>query len=288
MVLQSDLLRCMDQSILDADKLSIMRIQPHADTLHAHAFLELVYVMEGSALHQIGAETMRVAAGDYFIVDFGSYHRYLETDGFEIVNCLFAPEYVDRMLVHCPSVSALLERRQMGRAFPADRIFHDEDGSIRRLFETMEAEYECKDTGYREIIRCHVIEALVHAARAAAAIGARTQLHPAAAAMSDYLSEHYAEALSLATLSEKLGYTPQYLSALFHREIGMSLSACVQKLRVEKSCRLLAETRLGISAIAQQVGYGDPKHFNSIFRRYIGLSPREYRSRACAPKETVL
>ena len=290
MVLKNGLPHHLGESYLDGDKLHIGRVQPRNDALHGHSFLELVYVMEGHALHQLGAETSSVTAGDYFIVDIGSYHRYLETENFIIVNCLFAPEYMDRMRRGSPSVSALLEQRQLGAALshPADRMYHDADGSIRRLFEDMEREYKLKEAGYQEIIRCHVTEVLVHAVRLAASAEKNTQLHPAAAAMAEYLYEHYAEPLSLDALSEKLGYTPQYLSALFHRETGASLSAYLQKLRVERSCRLLAETRLAVSAIAQEVGYCDLKHFNAIFRRFIGLSPREYRSRARGEeKETV-
>lgn len=268
--------------LLDQDKLHISRIRPRNDELHGHTFLELVYVMGGSALHQLGAETSRVSAGDYFIVDFGSYHRYLEGQDFVIVNCLFAPEYVDRMRQGCPSVSSLLEHRQLGStlAHPADRIYHDKDGQIGRLFEHMEAEYARKEAGYQEIIRCHVIEILVQAVRLAASMEKSAKMHPATAAMAEYLYEHYAQPLSLDTLSARLGYTPQYLSALFHRETGMSLSTFVQKQRVEKSCRLLTETRNAVSAIAQEVGYADLKHFNVIFRRFVGLSPRDYRSRA--------
>ena len=164
------------------------------------------------------------------------------------------------------------------QAHAADRRFRDRDGQVRRLFEKMEEEYAGKPAGYQEIIRCHLIEILVGAARLAAAMEPQTRLHPAAAAMAEYLNKHYAEPLSLDGLSERLGYTPQYLSALFHRETGMSLSAYLQKIRVEKSCSLLAETRLPVSGVAQEVGYCDLKHFNSVFRRYAGLSPREYRA----------
>jgi len=102
--------------------------------------------------------------------------------------------------------------------------------------------------------------------------------------MTEYLHEHYSEPLSLDALSSRLGYTPQYLSALFHRETGMSLSAYLQRVRVEKSCRLLQETREPVSRIAQEVGYCDLKHFNAVFRRHTGLSPREYRARCAAAK----
>jgi len=278
-------LRCVPAELhLDRDKLQLRQLSPVNDSLHSHDFLELVYVMRGSALHRLGTELHRVKEGDYFIVDFGSFHCYQETCGFEIVNCLFEPEYVDRALVNRRTLSSVLEKRQLGAPLmekrAADRIYHDNTGHIRSLFEKMVEEYEGKPAGYQEIIRCHVIEILVSAARLAAAMDPLSQLHPAAVAMTEYLHEHYSEPLSLDALSSRLGYTPQYLSALFHRETGMSLSACLQKIRVEKSCRLLSETRLAVSGIAQEVGYCDLKHFNSVFRRYVGLSPREYRSRA--------
>ena len=290
MIASSMMLKSSD-GLLDADKLQLRRLSPCSDSLHSHDFLELVYVMHGSALHQLGTETYRVSEGDYFIVDFGTCHRYQENDAFEIVNCLFQPEYVDEALVSQRSLASVLDRSRMGAPLEgsraADRLFHDADGKIRRLFESMEAEYEAKQAGYQEIIRCHLIEILVHAARLATAMAPRSRMHPAAAAMAEYLSEHYAEALSLDVLSARLGYTPQYLSALFHREAGMSLSAYLQRLRVEKSCRRLAATKLPVSVIAQEAGYCDLKHFNAVFRRYAGLSPREYRARVGRPDKTM-
>ena len=251
---------------LDRDKLLLQRLSPRNDALHSHDFLELVYVLRGSAMHRLGTEAYRVTSGDYF----------------EIINCLFVPEYVDRALVSSRTLSSVLNRRQLDapllQAHAADRRFHDDDGHIRALFEKMVEEYEEKPAGYQEIIRCHVIEILVGCARLASAMEPHSRLHPAAEAMAEYLIEHFAEPLSLDMLSEKLGYTPQYLSALFHRETGMSLSAYLQKIRVEKSCSLLAETRLPVSGVAQEVGYCDLKHFNSVFRRYAGMSPREYRT----------
>jgi len=266
---------------LDQDKLLVRRLSPQNDALHSHDFLELVYVMRGSAMHRLGTEAYRVTSGDYFIVDFGSAHCYQETDHFEIVNCLFVPEYVDRALISSRTLSSVLSRRQLDapllQAHAADRRFHDDGGHIRSLFETMVEEYENKPAGYQEIIRCHVIEILVSAARLASAMEPHPGLHPAAAAMAEHLMNHYAEPLSLDRLSERLGYTPQYLSALFHREAGMSLSAYLQKVRVEKSCALLAETRMPVSGIAQEVGYQSVASFSNTFATRVGVTPSRFR-----------
>lgn len=288
MILNPALPRLHEGDYLDADKISLRRLYPLEDSLHGHDFFELVYVMRGTAVHHLGARTHRLCEGDYFIMDLGSFHCYQENREFAIVNCLFAPQYVDRALINCPSLSALLsnEMRQFGTPpgmfNAADRIYHDDSGCIRNLIEAMEREYAGKETGYLELVRCHLIEILVRTARAALDGGGAAQSHPAVAAMAEYLHVNYAQPLSLKNMSAALGYTPQYLSCLFHRETGASLSAFLQRIRVEKSCALLAQSRLSVSAIAQQVGYGDLKHFNGVFRKHMGLSPREFRARVGA------
>lgn len=280
----SDKSRHWQSTWLQDEKVHLMHITPRADEMHSHHFFELVYVLHGSALHQLGTQMYRVREGDYFIVDFGSFHRYQENSAFEIINCLFAPEYVDRALTNCPSLSALLSTqvRQFGvqplDTLSADCIYHDESGRVRMLMESMLAEYTQRQRGYLEMIRCCLIETLVHMLRSRAETQRATDRHPAVAAMAEYLYDHYTQPLSLAALSEHLGYTPQYLSSLFRKETGMSPNIYVQRLRIEKSCRLLTESSLRISEIAQEVGYCDLKHFETVFRRHMNITPRQYRA----------
>lgn len=279
-------LKLQEAAFLDENKVCLMRADSQETNLHEHEFLELTYVARGSAQHQLGAAVMELHAGDYFLVDLGSLHSYHNGQGLEVINCLFAPAYVDRALVHCPSLATLLstDMRQFGAPLvsPADRVFHDEDGYILRLMEAMEREYVQQAVGYLEMIRCHLIEVLVHTIRSMATGGPAVRRHPAIAAAVDALRGAYAQPFSLAGLSQQLGYTPQYLSRLFHQEMGQSLSGYLQRLRVEASCQLLLSTRDTVSTIAQAVGYTDLKHFTAVFRRHMGMTPRAFRSRMTA------
>lgn len=89
---------------------------------------------------------------------------------------------------------------------------------------------------------------------------------------------YYAQPLSLEAISKSFGYTPQYVSSLFHKQTGMTLQVYLQRLRVEKACRLMEQKSVPLSALAQTVGYTDAKHFSKVFRRHKGVSPRVYRS----------
>jgi len=231
----------------------------------------------------MGAHTSMLSEGDFFLIDLGSLHGYRNGEETEIVNCMFSPEYVDRALINSPSIQAVLSTgvRQFGVSVlgscPADRILHDEDGKIRQLVEAMEQEYIKQDAGYLELVRCYLIEILVHILRRYSS-GVTDRCHPVIASIANDLQNTYSQPLSLTDLGMHYGYTPQYLSQLFHRETGMSLTAYLQKIRIEKSCQLLSKTNLHIAEIGRQVGYEDTKHFNTVFRRYMGMSPRELRA----------
>lgn len=265
-------------------QIHMMRISPSNDEMHRHAFFELVYIVSGTATHYLMEETAQLQAGDYFIVDTGSIHCYQDVRDFQIINCLFLPEYIDRALTDCPSLSSLLSNQVLRFGIPvntqtADRIFHDTNGVVGRIIRTMEQEYAAKGTGYMELLRCYLTQVLVCAVRASEEAERIRTPHSITTALVDHLRCHYTEPLSLTELSRMLNYTPQYVSSLFHRDTGMSLQEFLQRMRIEEACRLIEQGEQQMARIAQEVGYGDVKHFARVFRRIKGVSPREFRSR---------
>ncbi len=67
------------------------------------------------------------------------------------------------------------------------------------------------------------------------------------------------------------------LRTAFLRETGMTPGQCQLSLRLEEAQRLLAEEASPITAIAEQTGFCNQKHFSMIFKRKLGLSPLAYR-----------
>ncbi len=266
-------------------QIRMMRVYSHNGPPHRHSFFELVYVLRGSATHHLGDETMRISAGDYFIIDTGTTHFYRDADQFQIMNCLFLPAYLDRALADCPSLASLLSNQVMHFGVPmdiraADRTFHDGDSSVKQLMLRMEQEYEAKSTGYMELLRCYLTQILVHTVRAWQEAERARVPHPAVTAVTTHLQNHIDAPLSLELLGAKNGYTPQYLSTLFRKDTGMSIREFQQRLRIEEACRLLTDGKMRIPDIAATVGYSDAKHFSRIFRRYKGVSPQLYRKNA--------
>lgn len=83
--------------------------------------------------------------------------------------------------------------------------------------------------------------------------------------------------LRLNTLAKQLSVNASYLSSLFKKEMGITLSSYVNSRRIGQACRLLLSTELPIKSIAQQCGIPDIYYFNHLFKRITGMTPKAYR-----------
>lgn len=83
--------------------------------------------------------------------------------------------------------------------------------------------------------------------------------------------------LSLKTLSAAFSISPTYLSALFKKETGATLTDYVNRKRIEHSVFLLNSTDLNIQTIASACGVTDMNYFTRLFKKYMQLTPSKYR-----------
>lgn len=83
--------------------------------------------------------------------------------------------------------------------------------------------------------------------------------------------------LSLKAIAGELNINASYLSHLFRKEVGITLTEYVNRTRIEESLTCLNSTDLQIQAIGQKVGIYDLAYFTKLFKKQIGMSPSEYR-----------
>lgn len=93
----------------------------------------------------------------------------------------------------------------------------------------------------------------------------------------NHIREHYQEGLTLDEVAAVLEITPEYLSALFNREVGINFSVFLKQFRISHAKRMLKGTDKKVYEIANEVGYSDPKYFQRVFKEEVGVSPGEYR-----------
>lgn len=95
-----------------------------------------------------------------------------------------------------------------------------------------------------------------------------------------YVSTDLSVDLGLKTLANQLNVTPSYLSSLFRKEMGMTLTDYVTQQRISHAQQLLLGTSLPIKSIALQCGIPDLNYFARMFKRSCGVTPKHYRDTA--------
>ncbi len=93
--------------------------------------------------------------------------------------------------------------------------------------------------------------------------------------------------LSLSHLADTLGVHPSYLSRAFKKELGVTLTDYINKLRIEEAKYLLDHGDTSVTEAALSVGYNDPNYFSKVFTRLEHMTPQEYRKRKKGTAESL-
>lgn len=149
-------------------------------------------------------------------------------------------------------------------------------GTVTRLGARLNREFHKTDSAAKLAIEGLALELLAEAARQPSyGIGTTPAWLRQAREM---LIEHFSETLKLTQIAAKVGVHPVYLAAAFRQKFGVTIGEFVRKLRIEHACAELNKEDLPLSAIALQAGFADQSHFSKVFKSYVGMTPREYRT----------
>ena len=111
------------------------------------------------------------------------------------------------------------------------------------------------------------------------AAATRTLDHSHAEVAAQFLSDHIGDHVGLAEVAEYVGITASYLSRVFSERTGYTIMEYLTRLRIRRAAELLRDHSLQIKEVMIQSGYHDPSYFGQVFRRFLGLTPSEFRDR---------
>lgn len=93
-----------------------------------------------------------------------------------------------------------------------------------------------------------------------------------------YILSHYHQNISLSDTAEYCGVSSSYLSDLFHKKLKEPYSKYLLRIRMEQAARLLRQNpNIRIYTVAAQTGFVSTKHFNTVFKKYYGVTPTNYK-----------
>ena len=238
---------------------------------HFHTYFEMTYVLEGHADHLVNGERYTLDAGDFFIIDRGTWHSFdAEAQPFPIINILFGPGIFDMSLNRNVNINTVLKSNyfmsnQFSSGLPDGyRQYRDRDGLIKSYFTDAHTEFKRGYPGFEDVIKSDIVHILACMIREnLPALPKNTTSHFVRKCV-DCIMENYQSDIKLSDICGRLGYSDAYVSRAFRQQTGKSFSEYLQTVRINQACTLLRETDHSAEHIANAVGYRNTTFFTGF------------------------
>jgi two-component system response regulator YesN len=93
-----------------------------------------------------------------------------------------------------------------------------------------------------------------------------------------YIDQNYPSDLSLQEVAGKFYVSREYVSRKFKQEYGINFTDYIGTVRIEKAKLLLQNPHLKLTQISEMVGFHDVKYFSKVFKKQVGVTPKDYRA----------
>ena len=257
----------------------------HPRVLHKHNdFLELLYVRSGTGIYIVDEQRYNISEGDIIICNAGVLHdedpsqaQDLNTYSLALAdiavkglppNCLIAPEY--------------------SPVFPAGeraQTFGELMGMIHSLLAT-DPKGATETCNYLAAALISKLLLVIRQYCETEGNTVRSRTDIIAGQVKHYIDTHFDEQFTLQDISDAIRVSPYHLAHMFKETTGYSPMQYTVRRRLGEAQSLLITTSLSVTEIAVSVGFGNPCHFNTMFSKYIGMSPSRYRSSYVARAES--
>ncbi len=154
--------------------------------------------------------------------------------------------------------------------------------ALVRGFETIAAEYDGQAWGWQIRIRALVAEMLVELVRLESDVLEHVNAPPHAddwtylSRAIGHLRTHFHDELYGRDLAAAVGLSETHLNRLFRRSLGTSWVHYLQSYRIQVASGLISSGECNVTEAAFRVGFTSLSHFNSVFQRFTGCSPKNF------------
>jgi AraC-like DNA-binding protein len=253
----------------------------HSQLVHQHMdVLELFYIVEGSGHYLVSNKEYTVQPGSMVICNQGVLHGEAPFQKHNIqsyccvLKDLCLPDLPPNTLIDdsCPPIVYFAaDRPYIEKVLMGIHEYNNQGNSYQHIcnllsnallnivYNRLNEEVYQKEQEYKKIdIRNKSNEALIKK-------------------IIEYLNQRYMEPLTLEELADVFNMSHYYLSHLFKTETGLSPMKYIVHRKIGEAQNLLMNTDMLIGKICDITGFSDSCHFSSMFKKYIGVTPTQYR-----------
>jgi AraC-like DNA-binding protein len=264
---------------------------PYKEVFHFHPFVELFYVHEGSG--QVIVDQRVYEAGPGTLLFFRPFQPHYQ-------QMQIKPEqpYIRSLFRYNPGYFA-----EYLKPFPALYRFHDElsrsaevlhvqqgpvfaqlDGFIRDARLWFGAHYANGDLEQNALFLLSLFQRIQPLWQFGGSTAMRQPTSdPFVVRVLEWIDEHHGEPFQLETLAKAVHLSPKYLSNLFRKTTGKTITDFLTIRRLKHASQLLQTTALSVQEVSERSGFSNCSYFCHTFRKYAGMTPGQFRSQPLVP-----
>lgn len=254
-----------------------------------HTSLEIFMCVKGEGKYYIGNKAYEFCKGDIFVIGNNELHKseIMEGGAFDAFIIMFAPE-------------SFLTNRYLGGKDLLDIFYgrtekfchkYTPDPEKQIIYENISkiilSEYEQKKENYLTSISTLLIWFLIDLDRSyningdlgiSYEMNDRLKHKKIITEVLNFVEINYKSDINLGQLANDLYVNQAYLSREFKKITGYSMIKFITNKRIREARELLRNSDMSISEVAITVGYNNITHFHTMFKKEIGISPKEFRN----------
>ena len=146
---------------------------------------------------------------------------------------------------------------------------------FNEIFNMYRSEYTISKLEFANILALQYISSFVYSTKEI--VGESTMHTNLINSIIDFLNDNLDKTFKVDEIAEQFKCSPSYLFNLFKKRTGYSIIHFFNLKKIQKACEYLKYTELSIKEISYKVGMQDPLYFSRIFKKYFGISPKDYR-----------
>lgn len=258
--------------------------------MHRHEDIEICYLYQGHVQMQTENQTFSMEVGDFLMLDTNCAHCPVVLDDETLLLSItirrtFFDDAFFRHFCQADAVTSFFAAAVCsGKTTKRFLYFRaSSQPGIRQVIERMTEEYYLDTICSRELVSSYLMILFAEIIRAHAASPSLLQLQESSCDMPQlgniisYINAHLAD-VTRTDVADEFGYSYSYITKVIQNATGSGFSQLRQALRIQNAEKLLRDTRLPVSQIAEMSGFGGASEFYRAFRKHSAMTPQEYRS----------
>ncbi|MDR0198975.1 MAG: AraC family transcriptional regulator [Streptococcaceae bacterium] len=240
---------------------------------HLHFDTEIALVLSGEGEFHVQGKTYPLHAGQAIVINSCEIHEISSSSNMRLLIMQYSANVFTSLY---PKLDKILFTNQ-----PINCLEHPT--LLKNLLHCAQSYYadaqsvELQTSGYALLTLYELLSDLNSEVLSSSQQDKRNDLQERIERISSYIHDHYLENVSLTVLAEQENFSRTYFSHFFKNNFGVTFQEYVDNLRCEYGRHLLLTTKENLLNITYQSGFSDIRIFNNAYKRYYGITPREFR-----------